>query len=641
MYSMYDNDLKQPCFSVVAKGTSADREAEFKDTIREVLEKIVKEGFDKKALLAAINHFEFKYREADFGSFPKGLMYGLNAMSSWMYDDSKPFIHIEANDTYAKLRENVENGYFESLVKKYLLDNTHAAMVILQPKEGLAKAEEDALKAALAEKKARLSEAELAEIHNTMEALDAFRENEDTPENLARIPLLNREDMKREAAPLYNEERTLAEIPALYHNVFTNGIGYLRLIFKTNDVPAEYFPYIGILQNVFCHVDTAHYSYAELSNEINLATGDISVACNHYVNVQDSEKNIASMEISAKALYGNLDRAMELIEELILTSNVKDTKRLKEILAENNSRLQEYMLAAGHGVAISRALSYGDTGYALNEELSGISQYRLTSALEKEYEDKKEILAQRLETLCRMIFRPENLLVDFTGDEKAFESLESAVAKMKEKLYACEVKKEKYVPEVSKKNEGFMTPGQVQYVCRAGNFLKKGLPYKGALKVLSVMMGYEYLWTNIRVKGGAYGCMCGFGRTGDCYFVSYRDPNLGQTIDVYENAADFIENYEAGERTMTQYIIGTFSQLDMPLTAAGKGRRSREAYLRGITLDMIQKERDEVMDATPEDIRSLGAYIRAFMEDDCLCVVGNEQKIKAEADKFMKIENLF
>ncbi len=641
VYSMYDNDLKQPCFSVVAKGTSVDREGEFKDTIREVLEGIVRDGFDRKALLAAINHYEFKYREADFGSFPKGLMYGLSALSSWMYDDSKPFIHIEANATYAKLRQRVEEGYFEALVKKYLLDNTHAAMVILQPKEGLAKAEEESLKAVLAERKARLSETELGQIRNMMEALDAFRENEDTPENLARIPLLNREDMKREAAPLYNEERTLAGIPALYHNVFTNGIGYLRLIFSVKDVPAEYFPYIGILQNVFCHVDTEHYSYAELSNEINLATGEISVACNNYVNVQNPERDMTAMEISTKVLYGNLERAMELMEELILTSHVQDTKRLKEILAENNSRMQEYMLAAGHSVAITRALSYGDARYALNEELSGISQYRLTLALEKEYDDKKELLAQRLETLCRMIFRPENLLVDFTGDSKAFESLEPVVAKLKEKLYTCEVRKERYVPEVSKKNEGFMTPGQVQYVCRAGNFLKKGLPYRGALKVLSVMMGYEYLWTNIRVKGGAYGCMCGFGRTGDCYFVSYRDPNLGQTIDVYENAADFIENYDAGERTMTQYIIGTFSQLDMPLTAAGKGRRSREAYLRGITLDMIQKERDEVMDATPEDIRSLGAYIRAFMADDCLCVVGSEQKIKAEADKFMEIQNLF
>lgn len=159
--------------------------------------------------------------------------------------------------------------------------------------------------------------------------------------------------------------------------------------------------------------------------------------------------------------------------------------------------------------------------------------------------------------------------------------------------------------------------------------------------MLKVMMGYEYLWTNIRVKGGAYGCMCDFARNGSCYFVSYRDPNLEQTIDVYEKAADFIEKYEADDRTMTQYIIGAFSSLDVPLTASAKGRRSKGAYMRGLTYDMLQKERDEVLNATPEDIRSLAAYIKAFMEEDYLCVVGNEQKIRSDADKFMKLENLF
>lgn len=641
VFSIYDNDIKQPYFSIVAKGTSVSRETEFKDTVRTVLEGIVRDGFDKKALLAAINHYEFRYREADFGSFPKGLMYGLQIMGSWTYDDSKPFIHIEANETYAGLRAKVEEGYFEKLVEKYLLNNPHEAMVILQPKEGLAAERETALKKALAEKKEHMSEAQLAEIRSMMDALNDFRENEDTAENLAKIPLLNREDMKREAAPLFNEERTLAGIPALYHDVFTNGIGYLRLMFRVKDVPEEYFPYIGILQNVFCHVDTEHYSYGELSNEINLNTGEIVVSCNNYADVSNPDSCTVTLEVSTKALYDRLDKALELMEELILHSDFRNTKRLREILAENNSRCQEYMLSAGNSVAILRALSYGDAKYKVNDDLMGMGQYRLTSALEKSFDEKKELLTEKLEGLCRMIFRPENLMVDFTGDRQVFEGLEGAVDRLQGRLYTCETARGNYVPEVSKKNEGFMTSGQVQYVCRAGNFLKKGLPYRGALKVLSVMMGYEYLWTNIRVKGGAYGCMCGFGRLGDCFFVSYRDPNLEQTIDVYEGAADFVEKYEASERTMTQYIIGTFSQLDVPLTVAGKGRRSRDAYMRGITYDMIQKERDEVMDAKPEDIRSLSAYIRAFMEDDCLCVVGNEQKIKAEADKFMKIENLF
>lgn len=640
VYSIYNNDIRQPFFSVVAKGTSADREQEFLETIKGVFGDIVAEGFDKKALLAAINHFEFRYREADFGSFPKGLMYGLTALESWMYDDSKPFLHLEANETYAKLRERVEEGYFEDLIRKYFLKNPHGATVILEPREGLAREREEALKNSLAEKKKNMSPQEIADIRHMMEALEAFRENEDSPENMAKIPILTRADMKREAAPLYNEERTLAGIPALYHNVFTNGIGYLRLIFKAQDVPEEYFPYMGILANAFCHVDTEHYSYADLCNEMNLVTGETGVNINNYADAQNPGQYTVTMEVATKALYGNLGRALELMEELILCSDFSDAQRLREILAEYNSRSREYMQEAGNSVAVTRALAYDNVANAAIDELTGMAQYRLTSALEREFDGEKEMLAGRLRELCRMIFRAENLMVDFTGEEQAFESLKPAVETLTAKLYTCEVRKESYVPEVSRKNEGFMTSGQVQYVCRAGNFLKKGLPYRGALRVLNVMMGYEYLWTNIRVKGGAYGCMCGFARTGESYFVSYRDPNLGQTIEVYEKAAEFVENYEAGERTMTQYIIGAFSVMDTPLTAAGKGRRSREAYLRGITPEMIQKERDEVMDATPEDIRELGAYIRAFMEDDCLCVVGSEQKIRSEADKFMKIENL-
>ena len=641
VFSIYDNDIKQPYFSVVAKGTSVEKEAEFRDTIEAVLQDIVRNGFDKKALLAAINHYEFKYREADFGSFPKGLMYGLQMLGSWMYDDGKPFIHIEANETYRKLREKVEEGYFEDLVERYLLRNPHGAMVILKPRQGLAKVQEEVLRKKLADRKAQMTKDQIADIRDMMEALDAFRETEDAPEDLARIPLLTREDMRREAAPLFNEERTLAGTPALFHDIFTNGIGYLRLMFRIQDIPEAYFPYIGILQNTFFQVDTEHYTYADLCNEVNLTAGEMVVSANSYSNVEDPSKYTLVLEVVTKALYENLDKAMELMEELILTSKFTDLKRLREILAESNSKAREYMTEAGNSVAVARALSYGDVKYVISDMLTGVAQYRLTSELERNFDVRQKELGSKLEGLCRMIFRPENLMVDFTGDQAEFEKLEAPVRRMREKLYTCQVEKGVFAPAVSRKNEGFMTSGQVQYVCRAGNFLKKGLPYKGALKVLSVMMGYEYLWTNIRVKGGAYGCMCGFGRTGECYFVSYRDPNLGQTIDVYEKAADFVEAYDADARTITQYIIGTFSQMDMPLTAAGKGRRSLEAYMRGITIEMIQKERNEVIDVTPEDIRSLGAYIRAFMEDECLCVVGNEQKIRSEADQFMKIENLF
>ncbi len=632
--------IRQPYFAVVAKGTSAGKEEEFKAVIREVLEGIVKNGFDEKAILSAINYFEFRYREADFGTTPKGLMYGIQMFDSWLYDDAKPFIHIEANETYASLRRRAKEGYFEQIIDRYLLHNNHNATVILLPKEGLAKEQETVLKEKLAKIKSGMSEEELADVRAMMKKLDEFREKEDAPEDIARIPLLAREDLKRETAPVYNKEEKLGDTFVLHHDIFTNGIGYFRLVFRVKDIPEAYFPYLGILKNVYCQMNTAHYTYGELCNEINLATGEIFVAQNNYGSAVKEGHYTMTMEICTKALYENLPRALELMEELILTTDVTDTRRLKEILAENNSRMQEYMQSAGHAVAAGRALSYGSAKGAAEEMLSGIDQYRLTCGLEKEFEDRKEELVEKLQALSRMIFRPENLMIDFTGDLEALKKLEEPVTSLKSRLYTCEVERQAYAPVPYKKNEGFTTPGQVDFVCRAGNFKKKGLPYTGALTVLRVMLGYEYLWVNVRVKGGAYGCMCGFYRDGDGYFCSYRDPNLGQTVDVFEKAADFIANYEADERTMTKYIIGAVSELDIPLTAAGKGRRSREYYFTDITREMLQVARDQVLDATPEDIRALAEYIRAFLSDEFFCVVGNEQQIQAEKDRFMKIENL-
>ncbi|MCM1216432.1 MAG: insulinase family protein [Lachnospiraceae bacterium] len=641
VYSIYENGIRQPYFSVIAKDTSLEKEQQFLAIIRQVLGDLAEKGFDEKALLAGINYYEFKYREADFGSYPKGLMYGLQILDSWLYDDRKPFLHIEANDTFAFLKKQVGTGYFEKLVKEYLLDNPHGAVVILKPEAGLGERQEEALRTALAKKKAAMGEEELAKIRETFEALNAFQEREDSPEDLARIPLLTREDMKKEAAALINEERIISGMPLLYHKIDTNGIGYLRLIFKCQEIPEEYFPYIGLLKGCLGLLDTEHFAYGDLFNEMNLVTGGMAAVNNAYSRVEDPDRYTLTMEVKTKVLYENIGRAIDLIGEILLTSDFADAKRLKEILAEGKSRMQAQMISSGHMVAAGRALSYGSMAGAVSEIISGVPFYRLTADLEQNFETEKEQLIEKLQTLSKMIFRPENLTVDFVGDEQVIGKLEEPIAALKERLYTCPVRKEVYAPVVSRQNEGLMTSGQVQYVCRAGSFRRKGLPYQGALRVLKVIEGYEYLWMNVRVKGGAYGCMCSFGKTGECYFVSYRDPNLGKTLEIFEKAADAIAAFEADERTMTQYIIGAVSELDMPKNPAAKGLQSLSAYMMGITSGMLQKERDEILAATPETIRSLAEYIRAFMEEDNLCVVGNAQKIRAEENKFMKIENLF
>ncbi len=625
--SFYEADVKQPYFSIVAKNAEGEQREAFVSIIEETLKSLSEDGVEKKALRAALNHDEFKYREADYGSYPKGLMYGLQMFETWLYDDKKPFDYLELGETYKTLKKEVDSSFYEEMIRIRLLKNTHKSVVVVRPVKGLTGKRDKALAKKLAAKKAAMTQEEIARIVEETEALAAYQEAPDREEDLKKIPLLAREDIGKKARPYCNEELHAGDTALLYHDIYTNGIGYLRFLFDLRQVPEELFPYVGLLQVMLGLVDTEKRSYSELYNEIHLQTGGIVPAVNVYTNVDDLSKYKLTFELKVKTLYENLPKAFELAGEILTESVYTDAKRLFELVAENRSGKQAQMMDAGHSLAAGQALSYLSKQAYLMDQVNGLAFYRLLEGLEKDFEGKKEELSDNMERLVRYIFRPENLMVDFTAERNGLEGLEKLIEGLKAKLYRESVEGKPYVPRPVKKNEGLMSSAQIQYVCRAGNYADKGLSYTGALRVLKVVMSYEYLWMQVRVKGGAYGCMCQFGKTGESYFVSYRDPNLEKTIEVYEKAADFVAGFDADERTMTQYIIGAVSALDMPLTPAAWGTYSLAGYMTGLAFEKVQKERDELLSADAETIRKLAAHIRAFMEDDCLCVVGNEDRI--------------
>lgn len=641
IYSFYDNGIKQPYFSIVAKNSDACKKEAFVTLIEDVLQKLVKHGFDKDTLSAGLNYYEFKYREADFGSYPPGLMYGLQMFDSWLYDDAKPFIHIEADDTFKLLREDIENGYFEQLLKTAILENTHKSVVIVEPKKNLVEQEEKLLKEKLAAYKASLTKEEIEKIVEDTRLLTEYQETEDEPEKLACIPVLEREDIKKETEKLYNEVRSIGGKTCLYHPIFTNGISYSRLLFQVKDVPEKYFPYMGLLKSVLSYVATENYSYAELFNQIHLNTGGIVPVVNVYTNSKDLEDITISFEWKMKTLQGKLPEAFALLEEILFTSKLSDKKRLLEILGELKSRMQSNMISAGHQVAAGRAAAYFSKAAAIQETLTGLPVYQLVSRMEGDMEQFGDELVNGLTGLCKFLFTEENLVFDFTGEEEEYREFVKLAEVFARKL-PKEITEATGIPvKTEKKNEGLLSSSQVQYVCRAGNYREDGLEYTGALRVLKVIMGYDYLWNQVRVKGGAYGCMCSFSKSGDSYFVSYRDPNLKKTVDVFEQAADYVASFAQDDRSMTQYIIGAISELDTPLTPAAKALRSLTAFMTKQTREDLQREREELLATNQETIRNLAGHIKSFVGQDYFCVVGNDEKIKEAAELFDTVTDLY
>ena len=640
VYGSYDDGILQPYFDIVAKGTDPDKKEKFVEIIRTTLEDIVKNGIDKKALKAGINYMEFRYREADFSAWPKGLMYGLDIFGSWLYSDEKAFSHVKLIPVFEKLKALSGERYFEDLIQKYLLDNPHGSVITLVPSKGLAARREKALEEQLQAKLEKMTQEEKETLVEKTKALVEYQEAEEEPGSEKCIPMLKREDIKKEAAGFTNEELDVSGSLFLYHEVPTNGISYLDLMFDLKNLDPEDVPYLGLLKSVLGFVDTAHFSYGELSNEINAETGGISCGVEVFDRADSTEEYKAVFSVRGKVMYPRIDVLFRMIREILNTSKLDDGKRLYEIIARVKSRAQANLVSAGHSTAVLRGASYSSPMAAFQDEMAGVGYYQFIEKLEKEFDSRKEELVKKLTALMTEILRPELLCVSYTGERESLDTVVKQVKALKDTLHTEAAEVSSKPMSCEKKNEGFTTSGQVQYVARTGNFRKKGYEYTGALDILKVALSYDYLWMNLRVKGGAYGCMSGFKRSGESYFVSYRDPHLKRTLEVYEGIPEYVRTFQADEREMTKYIIGTISGKDVPRTPQMQGSISKTAYFCGVTEEMMQKERDQILNADVEDIRNLAPLVEAILSDDAVCVVGSETAIEKEREIFKEIKSL-
>ncbi|HBC96897.1 MAG TPA: peptidase M16 [Clostridium sp.] len=640
VFGVFESGILQPMFGIVVKGSNEREKARFQKIVEDTLKDIVNNGVDRELMEASINIKEFQLREADYKGYPKGLIYGMRCMDGWLYD-RKPWLHLGYEPVLNKIKSQLDNNYFENLIDRYILKNGHSSILTVKPKRGLEEKKDELLKKKLRNFKNSLSEDEIQGIIQNTSRLKKRQMTRDSREDLMKIPLLSIEDIEPNAKKLQFVEKRIQNIKTLFYPVPTNGIYYINLYFDTGGVEEKLIPYISLLGTVLGKISTRNYHYDELSKEINIYTGGIDYYSQPFTKNGDSREFYPKFIVKSKVLVNNLEKLLSLLNEVINYTRFDEKKRLKEIIQETKSRIEMNIFERGHIVVANHVSSYFSPASKYEDMLSGLEFYKFISDLENNFESKTEEIRQNLEKVASSIFTSKNLILNVTCDKNDYDNFESSAGKLLSEFKNNGVSKIPYKFDLKAKNEGLMTSSKIQYVAKAYNYIELGYSYSGCLQVLKSIANYEYLWNQVRVQGGAYGSFASFQRNGNMFFTSYRDPNLKNTVEVYDEAGKFFENFNADDRQMVKYIIGTISNLDFPLSPSMEGESAVENYIKHITYEDLQKERREILNTKVEDIRKCSKLISDAMGKNNICVLGNEQKIKGNKNMFKNLVNLF
>ena len=633
--SNYESDILQPLFSIIVSKSETARADEFVRIVKDTLRKLADGELDHTLVQASLNTLEFRLRESDFGSSPKGLIYGIRMMKTWLYDGA-PADYLRYEDVLAELKAGLENGYFEQVIRESFLENPHEALVTLAPSRTLGQEREAAQAAILAEKKAAMSAEEIAEVLASCAALKEAQEEPDTEEALASIPILARSDIRAEAERLPLDLRDCAGTKILYSGIETNGIVYLNFYFPMAVVAQADLPYAYLLAEMFGAVDTARHSYAELAMLRSLYTGGFGADIVAYTRAGEPDSLLPRFKLRAKVLKENLPRLFELLAEIMTESDFSGAKRVRELIDEEKTGMELSLQRAANQVVAARiAADLMPSGrYA---EVGGLPFHDFLRTFKDNFEARHAEMQAAFRRILPQIFNANDLMVSVTAPTADYDEVAAQLAAFQQKLTSETFPVAPYTWEIAPKNEGLMTQSRVQYVAKGANFIKLGFAYTGVLRVLETLLRYDYFWTRIRVQGGAYGAMTQFNRNGFMIFSSYRDPNLAETFAVLDETADYVRSFDVSDREMDKFIIGTMSGVDAPLTPQMKGDIAATFHLRGITWEDRQRAREEILTARQEDVRALAPLVEAAMRENVRCVLGGEEKIRANAALFDEI----
>ncbi|MGC9364196.1 MAG: insulinase family protein [Fidelibacterota bacterium] len=631
------NDMKQNVFQITVQNTNPADADSFHAIVHRTISEVLKSGVDREAVEATLNRYEFRLREGDDAQ--KGLTYHFTQLNGWLYADD-PFLSLEWEKPLAELKSGIQTGYLETILDKFIIRNHHAVLLTLCPKPGMEKEINTKLAAELADYKARLSEAEIDQLIEETKNLIAYQQQEDSPEALATIPLLDLSDINPQANYFQIRKRSVKNAPVLCYNTFTNDVIYVRLLYDLRVIPVELLPYAKLLTVVLGSLNTENYSFGELDNALKMHTGGFNVFLGSYLGDQSDDQLLPKLFINTKAMHTKIEKLFELTDEVVNNSILDDPVRLKEILVRHQSQMEAAVKSNGYAFASKRAKSYHSNEGMFSELISGIEYYWFLTELTTGFDENTDEIIQKLQDISDIVFSKSNLTVTVTCEKedyrlfkKGFKNYLNDQPNQKVMYHSW-----KFNPEP--KNEGLMSASKVQYVIKCSNFINLGQKWNGKIRVLNQILSSDYLYNNIRVIGGAYGGWCGFSPDGNAYFASYRDPNLKNTIKIFDETPDYLETFEADNTEMTRYIIGTISDLDQPKTASQQGNTAVRYYFENVTRDQLQQDRDDILKTTVQDIRNFKTFVSRILDQNTFCVYGNEETLRQQSDLFKSLVNI-
>ena len=632
----YSSGGIQPTFSVIAKNASEDQRDKFKEVIMDTLKDLIENKIDRKLIEATINKLEYSLRESG-GYSTVGILYGFNIFDNWLYDGD-PLANLEYEETIKFFRDALKTSYYEDYLKDHFIENVHNSLVVLKPQKGLAKEKDNILAEQLVAYKASLSDEELNILIEKNKALERFQLSEDTIEDKNTIPKLSIEDVNNK--PLHIDQDVYKEdITILHHDLFTSGIIYLDMVFDLKHIDKELVPYVSLLTQLIGDVDTANYKYADLSNEIYINTGGIFFNASA-LSDRKSDDFYPKLTVSSKVIRQKTTELFKLIKELITNTKLEDKKRIKEIINQIKSRIEMNIYSSGHAVAQGRVTSYFSKSGKYLELLSGLDFLWFIDKLAKNFDEEADDILANLQKTYALLFNKNNFIVSVTGEKEDLDLVNKNLNLVTDILSEEKHPEAKLDLKVEKLNEGIMSSSNVQYVSKGYNLKKLGYEYKGNMAVLSTILSRDYLHNWIRAKGGAYGAGISFNSKGDVSTFSYRDPNLVDTLKVYDGLGDYLKNVKLDKEDITTYVIGTMNKLDPPLTASQKGQIGLSRYITNLEYEDVKRQMDEVLSTTEKQIKEYGSLLEEITKQDYICVFGNEDKIKENKEVFLNLVQL-